>query len=406
MKSLLIILALLSSSILCAQDSEFKEYDNGLIYSSQTMKKLHYIVDSLNLQYKVCNLDKVFYSVSQTVGYMITMDEKIAKRAKADIKNQLSIDAFQKKYPKAVIEKEVLIFKHIYSHSDGNKTIEFNKFNFGSNYGYTISKSENMDLYNGDLKNKWVYDENSYKKAAFYFPNNFTAKPLKEKYARMIGYADCLIDTTTLKFKKETESGWLTNFPENWEELPLAQKQEMLNDMRSTRVVGICSQDDSPRIHAMRIAALSAETTNWEVFLRSHLDIMNDRFDRTTDGSYAYGTRKTYIRELEELDINVIDLIFGISLRVTNPSQNHYHGSIQRVGRALSETQNRAEIEQAMLSMIEDDELDDYNRVLVYYLFLNYNEYISDEKVQNENVEKLMASVDQMPSYIKRKINE
>ena len=84
--------------------------------------------------------------------------------------------------------------------------------------------------------------------------------------------------------------------------------------MRETRVVGSCSMDSSPREHAINIAMLSAETTDWSVFLRAHLDIMNDRFDRVSDGSYAWKDRNTYIKELEQLDINVSDLIFGKSL--------------------------------------------------------------------------------------------
>ncbi|MBK7243510.1 MAG: hypothetical protein IPH98_06560 [Saprospiraceae bacterium] len=72
---------------------------------------------------------------------------------------------------------------------------------------------------------------------------------------------------------------------------------------------------------------------------------MNDRFDRKSDGSYAWGQRNTYIKELEELNINVPDLILGILFRIENPASNHYFGSIGRVGRALSETKNRNEIE-------------------------------------------------------------
>ena len=49
--------------------------------------------------------------------------------------------------------------------------------------------------------------------------------------------------------------------------------------------------DNSPRIHALNIAKLSAETINWEVFLRAHLDIMKDKFERMSDGSYAFGGR-------------------------------------------------------------------------------------------------------------------
>src|SRR5690606_2706951 len=123
------------------------------------------------------------------------------------------------------------------------------------------------------------------------------------------------------------------------------RKGRLLQRMRHTKVVGSCSQDASPRIHAINIALVSAETTNWEVFLKAHLDIMNDKFDRMSDGNYAYAQRKTYIKELEELNINVIDLLLGISLRIENPANNHYYGNIGRLGRAISESKYKVEFE-------------------------------------------------------------
>lgn len=158
--------------------------------------------------------------------------------------------------------------------------------------------------------------------------------------------------------------------------------------------------DNSPRIHALNIAKLSAETTNWEIFLRSHLDIMNDRFERVSDGSYAWGRRKTYIRELEVLDINVHDLLLGITLRIDNPSMNHYFGSIPRIGRALSETIKSDEAELKMLQLISDQSVDTYNRVLVYYLFLNYNHTIEDKTKQALNEEKLKKAVETFPANV------
>lgn len=148
--------------------------------------------------------------------------------------------------------------------------------------------------------------------------------------------------------------------------------REALEMKRRRRVVGGCSMDQGPRIHAQEIAVLAAETTHWEIFLRSHLDIMNDRFDRVSDGSYAYAGRKTYIRELEVLDINLTDLLVGITLRIDDASPHHYFSSISRIGRALAESQNREPIEKTMLAAVTASDLDIYNRQLFYYLYLNY----------------------------------
>lgn len=392
------------------QDGEFKVYPNGLIYSEQTMGKLSHIVDSLNLKYKTCNFNTIFYSKSQTIGHIIKVDKSNIKEAKKDMETQISLDDFLKKYPKATIERNVLIIKSKYKNYKKQDVVEFEEFDLKSDYGFSIT-SENVSLYQKDFSNKWLleysektnYSDESL--SAFYFPTNFSSVPIPQKYSQMIGYSDCLIDTTTTKFKDNLKDGWV-ELPKNWTSLSDKKKAKLLDEMRSTRVVGGCSMDSRPREHAIHIALLSAETYNWEVFLKAHLDIMNDRFDRMSDGSYAWGQRNTYIKELEEININVPDLILGISFRIENPASNHYFGSIGRVGRALSETKNRIEIEQAMLSVISDNELDTYNRLLFYFLFRNYNHYIKDETVKKENNDKLATATKTLPDFISERLTE
>jgi hypothetical protein len=168
-------------------------------------------------------------------------------------------------------------------------------------------------------------------------------------------------------------------------------------------VIGGCSQDQRPRYHALEIARLSAETINWEIFLRAHLDIMNDRFQRVSDGSYAWGKRKTYIHELEELDLDIEQLMLGLCLRISNPSGTHYYGSINRVGRALSEYRDRPALERKMAAMISDNSLDLYNRVLIYFVYRNY-QYHRDEKNATENDPALATAVATLPEYIQEQI--
>jgi hypothetical protein len=178
-------------------------------------------------------------------------------------------------------------------------------------------------------------------------------------------------------------------------------KEKALDLKRSRRVVGGCSMDTAPRQHAFSIALLSAETTKWDIFLRAHLDIMNDRFDRVSDGSYAWAERQTYIKELEVLDINVADLMLGISLRAGNTAKNHYFSSIGRAGRALAESSETARLETEILAMIADAGLDDINRIMMYHLFRNYNESLGDDNVKISNRSRLAEAVATLPPYIR-----
>ncbi len=405
---ILIALTIFLSTQLYGQ-TEFKTYNNGLIYSEKTMNKLEHIVDSLNLKYKVCDFNKVFYSKTQTVGHIIRLDTNDVKQAKKDMERNISFEDFVLKYPNAEIERNVLVVKYKYKNYEEKEVVEFSEIDLNSSYGFEISQDNLNDLYNKPLKNTWLFDYNEkseYSKEsinAFYFPEEFKTTTLNLKYSRQIGYSDCLIDTIATKFKSDAKSGWV-DLPENWQNLSEKKKEKLLDEMRSTKVVGGCSQDSRPREHTINIAMLSAEVTNWEVFLKSHLDIMNDRFDRMSDGSYAYAQRKTYIKELEELDINVLDLLIGISLRVENPAKNHYYGSIGRLGRAISESKNKEDFKTQILSMVEDKELDNYNRILAYFLFVSYNNYLDNKDEQNENIKQLETSIMTLPDFLKDKI--
>lgn len=184
-----------------------------------------------------------------------------------------------------------------------------------------------------------------------------------------------------------------------------ASPRAALQLKRSRIVVGGCSMDDSPRVHALNIAKLAAESVSWEVFLRAHLDIMNDRFERVSDGSYAQGRRQTYIRELEVLDLNVLDLLVGSSLRVHNASANHYYGNIGRLGRALAETEHAAALETKLRGMVADARLDDYNRVLMFYLYRNYVASLADSSRQHQGRQQLQLAARTLPPYLANRIS-
>lgn len=521
MKKLFAFMAFISLSM-TAQETEFKVYDNGLIYSEHSVSKLKHIVDSLNLKFKVCEFNKTFKSYGQAKANFVQISKSDAVKAKKDLEKGISYRDFKTKYGKALFDENRIILKSDYTNYENVEEVEFSSLSFGRRDGESITRNKKeIESYNNDFKGKWVFEyeeKTSYSKEslkAFYFVEDFKTKPLSEKYARLIQYSDCLVDTTAQIFYTNAKDSGVryldtvptkaTNFEmyvekvlkrpsfneekfsilfnltnldfqnkkkkknknkqediaakeliekeyqdfnakmDQWESERLTRtdslrkadknfdimlrdalveakttkatdntfeeyvgryigKEEALELKRNRHVVGGCSMDNSPRVHALNIAMLSAETIKWEIFLRSHLDIMNDRFDRASDGSYAKGARYTYIKEIEVLDINVLDLILGISLRIDNPSKNHYYSSINRVGRALSESSSSELVETSLLNMIKDNDLDDYNRVLMYYLFDNYNYNLKDEKTKESNESKLKLAVATMPDYISSRI--
>jgi len=177
-------------------------------------------------------------------------------------------------------------------------------------------------------------------------------------------------------------------------------KREALTLMRRRKVRGACSMDQAPRRHAMDICRLAAETNQWDIFLRSHLDIMNDRFDRNSDGCWAWRARQTYIKELEELDINVADLLLGTCLVVQDVDEKHYWGSTVRIGRALAEASNHADVERRLLEAMSDEKLDVYNRLMMAYVYCSYSNNIEDVVGRQAALDTLEKTIRIMPRPI------
>ncbi len=95
MKNILLFLPLVFISIVgFGQSAEFENVDNGLMYDSTTMSQLSFIVDSLNLKFKSCELDKVYSSIPQGIAHHVRVDSKDIKSAKKDLENNISFSDF------------------------------------------------------------------------------------------------------------------------------------------------------------------------------------------------------------------------------------------------------------------------------------------------------------------------
>lgn len=460
MKNVFFLSACFFFSLLCfGQNGEFAKNDNGLIYSGKAMGELRHIVDSLNLKFKVCE-NKEFYSKKQSSATCISLKGEKSRLASKDIDGGISYKDFIEKYPDAVVKGEYVFAVYKYKDYKEREKISFDFITYDwRDTPYYETLAENFK------EQQWYYlyhEKSEYSEeelTVYYLHRKLESTSLPEKYSRKVQYSECLVDTTAQVFFENANDDMFPSYDskskvftflsymklKKWK-CDWSKKRELFNEdekaqklfnealdvalkgderagdefeeyvthfdspqkalflKRSRKVVGQCSMDRSPRYHALHIAELAGETAAWEIFLRAHLDIMNDRFNRMSDGSYAQAERQTYIKELEELDINVPDLLLGICLRVENPSQNHYYGSISRIGRALSESKERVVFEQTMLNMVKDSELDDYNRMLIYCLFVNYNHFISDEAVRLASKEKLKEAVVTLPDYLKNNI--
>lgn len=450
MKALLTFLLLGCWLTLSAQ--EFTTYPNGLIYSPQAMKHINYVVDSLNLKFKKCEFNRKLITDLRGKGTYIHLSIPdsivLLQQLESDLYHNMSLADVQRKYAEYIlsVQKQINLSFAYTSNLDGSYRYKVTVERKSDEYDFT-SQSDIAPLHSNSHWYFKIRQDQQWRN--FYIDANWIEEVyspmfMPEKYAYLVNYADCMIDTTATIFEKsklfsdskedqtEYEEAYIkaktiicptekdfeqcidhirndqrllskldkrlkndttflrslrqavihSPFDEEYGSIELPDSNlnwlveryaplMMLDYVRQGAVVGECSHDDSPRLQAQKIAYLSAEAHNWGIFLRSHLNIMNDRFVRWgADGKP--NTWLTYIQELEATGINVLDLIFGISLYVANPSPNHYFGNIGRLGRALAESKDSLEFERRAVNMITDADLDSLNRIRIAYLYTNY----------------------------------
>ena len=168
--------------------------------------------------------------------------------------------------------------------------------------------------------------------------------------------------------------------------------------LRLNQLMGGCSMDESPRIQATMMANLAAETGNWDVYLRSHLNLLNDRFSRVSDNSLAENQRQTHLSSLEDLGLNVLELMLGTGFTIQKDNEpGRYRGSVRRSGRALTEMSDREQAEAALEMLIFDEELDLNNRLgflMINIWYLNHTPREEAHFKGAELLEKLASSND------------
>jgi hypothetical protein len=296
--------------------------------------------------------------------------------------------------------------------------------------------------------------------SALYLNTPLKRVALPERYAAWVRYADCLIDTTTSIFFPTAKDGFNYYYDGNkagpkyealrkdvnedtgysiiisyigkklkkqpafkklftdavkealqlqyptsfWFESAVEMyysKQAALTLKRNRKVYVRCGVDQSDWLHMFDIAHMAAETANWPVFMHTHLNLMQIYPLRTgySTGINLKSDGRPFIQELEMLDINVHDLFMGICLKVGDAGSNHFTASLQYICRFMLAAKYRDMFEQELLSMMADSELDDYNRLRMHYLFLNYLHFANDKDFQ-ALFQKLKDADEKLPYYM------
>lgn len=188
---------------------------------------------------------------------------------------------------------------------------------------------ENQKGYSNDEYDKEMAERNHKKIEALY--------QLKDKTTRDLAQSSEAFKKLYEEAKIESERDQVST--EEFEEIVeiMDGPVRALQLKRNRQVMGSCSMDNSPIDHLKEIARLSAHTAEWNVFLRSHMNIINDRFSAVAMSSYGEKSRNTPIHDLEAIGLEPDKLFVGSLLRARDTKSNHYYSSFHRISRAISQ---------------------------------------------------------------------
>ncbi|HSZ24245.1 MAG TPA: hypothetical protein VK766_00930 [Cytophagaceae bacterium] len=495
---------------------EIFQYENGLIYSPQTIKRLNQIADSLNVQYRKCEIRKSWKAFDQTYGFHYYDKDSVRMpqllKALKDGKSRSYLEELLKVNGSTAETDTLLLIQYDAYEEDSNC---YQTYIAQMGYDYIIAEELSFPL--GKIKSSkasdggiwyWEVVKSRYEKkislSFYYCIKPFKQSFIPQTYNEWINYSQCMVDTTTdvyikgakgiggfysdeddcsqdkktyqknfeLKieaisgkyFEKEPEEPvmyegknkdslmlYKTDYDKyelqynEWERkkqiyiktildkdtaffklaskalkeakesncfsftfvnyIALYYNKSYALDLKRSRYrIGICSMDSSPRSYLSEIASLSADAGRWDVFLRAHLNLINDRVYRNSDNSSAVKYRGLYVRELEALPMDLPKLFPGMMFRINNAPKYHYYNTLVRSAKAMSMTSDSLLFTNQLLTIAKDTSLDVFNRVIFAHVYENLLYYRKLDKINfNTAYDKLIIGIQDLPFFIRQR---
>lgn len=188
--------------------------------------------------------------------------------------------------------------------------------------------------------------------------------------------------------------------------LSLFPKETSLKLLRQQQMVGTCSYDDRPLYQLKNIANLSAETSNWSLYIKATLNVLNDNVSRVANSNIASENRKTYVEDLARLDLRLNNLLLGSNLKIADTSKTHYFSDGSKIAQAYANLskEKQKEFEQAVEDIIKNPAFDAFNKLHFYNTFLNYKHLVKDSLKVIELNHKIKTLIPFLPEAIKSRI--
>ncbi len=234
--------------------------------------------------------------------------------------------------------------------------------------------------------NEWQSKKVKYADSLYTNDNNF-----KNLLLKALDYAE----------KNKVSNGDLEDFTSQ-----LISEKRALELMRQNRQVGTCSFDNGPIIQQKRIANLASKTQNWNVFIKSFLNIMNDNVSRNANSNIASNARKTHIEELAKLDIDIDKILLGSNVRIEDSIQTHYFSDGSKIAKAYVNLNSDKQeyFKNKVFEIIKDKEIDAFNKLHFYNTFKSYQYFVNDSIEKNRLEKDIENLIPFLPKEIKSRI--
>lgn len=348
------------------------------------------------------NIKRIYSSKQKIKIYYSAYQETWSKNKDATIirgfylNNELESKAIPKKfsdwisYTDIIVKPETSIFL-----DNDEKTVEssYHKTIIDSLVNYYETKT-NKPPYRKEQDyitrrkelNKWQSKKEKLADSLYINDNSF-----KHLLIKALNYAE----------KNNVSNGDLEDFTAQ-----LISKRRALDLMRQNRQMGTCSFDNGPIIQQKRIASLASKTQNWEVFIKSFLNVMNDNVSRNANSNIASNARKTYIEELAKLNIDIDKVLLGSNMRIKDTVRTHYFSNGSKVAKSYANLNSKKQkyFENSVFEIIKNKEIDAFNKLHFYNTLKHYQYFVKDslKKVQLEkNIKNLIPF---LPKEIKSRI--
>jgi len=201
----------------------------------------------------------------------------------------------------------------------------------------------------------------------------------------------------------ELEKSTLVYSEVNIDTLDFEQKIDILKQIQSKKIISFCGSDNRSLSNEILKYKLAAATKNYNVFIRSLINIISDNIGRLVDDNISMNNRTKYIFNVNDININSNDFYFGGYFRYINENEERSSLILSSLNKILNTTENENGLNE-ILKITNNKELDLYNRYSFLILAHRLNKSSNSKEMYESNLIKINNAAELFPIGLAEKL--